>query len=260
MLTIAVAKVNGSHFLNAEVSPTDHVSDLRSKVEHAFGGLRCCLTAAGNQLHDADTIESVVQAYGLGVTAVVDSATVQARYLAAGQALDELKSEEWEALSAVALDDNGLPPSPLETCAELICRILGVKAEKALDKELEEEQPGEGRLRDDWWSAARLHVFANPSCIAAALPTGVFPLPANVATRVLRFGPGFEFAAQSIGQDVSDALGDEEAEEDEEDGEDEDAGEEDLAQAFAAHPRAAGLLCQWAFAVKALAESEAVYA
>lgn len=264
MVNICVALVCGADLLEVELDLTDHVRTLREKSEVALG-LSCDLVdAAGNIICDDSTVQAMVEQCGDRVTAIVDPTTAEARYFSAGAALDSISAEEWNALTAVGLDVYDLPPWPLETCAELLCRILGLKPQQVPDRESEEEHPGEGRQRNDFWGTACQHIFSNPRCIAAAAPTGVLPLPTDIVSRVERIGPAFEFAEESIGRDEGALDADEEDED--EDGEDEEEDLEsvdeevghksrrDFTHAFAKHPRAALRLFEWALAVNAIVE------
>jgi len=271
MVNVFVSLISGADLLEAELELADSVRTLREKSE-AVLGLSCALAdSAGNIICDDSTVQNMVEHCGTRVTAVIDAATVHARYFSAGAALDNISAEEWEALEAVSLDDYDLPPWPLETCAELLCRILGLKPQQVLDKELEEEEPGERRPRNDFWGTACRHVFSNPRCIAAAAPTGVLPLPPDIVWRVQRIGFVFEFAEKSVGRgegalDADEGDEDENGEDDDEDedeeGEGKDANEEvehnesarDFTHSFAKHPRAALRIFEWALAVHAIVE------
>eukprot|EP00927_Polykrikos_kofoidii_P054112 TRINITY_DN48591_c0_g1_i1.p1 TRINITY_DN48591_c0_g1~~TRINITY_DN48591_c0_g1_i1.p1 ORF type:complete len:237 (-),score=48.75 TRINITY_DN48591_c0_g1_i1:102-812(-) len=176
----------------------------------------------------------------------------QQRLNAAHAQLAELTAEDWAALDAVELDKYGCAPRPLELTVELACRILGITPEKVLDREAQEDNPGELRRRDDYWSVAQRRIFARPTCLAAAVPNDASPMSVEIKARIKMFGPAFEFAASFLGCEGEEAddhgAGDEGDEAEEE--------EDGFTEVFSKFPRAAGRLCEWCFAVKAASEAQ----
>lgn len=267
MIKIFVRSFAGSSVVDAEVQLTDTVKSLRSIVEESLGGLPCRLIEpGGTTLIDDSLIEIVVGTYGDQMTVVIDGKSPEGRYRSASLALDALTVQDWETISAVPLDDTDYPPESYDTIAELICRTLGLRAERTLDKEEEDE----GRMRDDYWGTLCKHVFPNPSCITAALPANGMPVPPAVIERVERFSVIFEFIEQALAKkmgtedDHEAEHGDEDEGDDEEEGdedgeEEEDGPEPDKARPqidfnviYAGHPPAIGCLSEWVFAVREL--------
>eukprot|EP00930_Biecheleria_cincta_P056959 TRINITY_DN42979_c0_g1_i1.p1 TRINITY_DN42979_c0_g1~~TRINITY_DN42979_c0_g1_i1.p1 ORF type:complete len:278 (+),score=66.26 TRINITY_DN42979_c0_g1_i1:46-879(+) len=275
MARVCVMTVDGSVIVDTEMEPLDVVQSLRLMCEDATGNVGCYLTVDGGILEDSTTIGDVVNAYGNLITAVIDSNSAAGRYRASCLSLEYLTPADWEALFALPLDELDFPPAPLEACAEIACRILGISAYRILDKEEIDEE----KARDDYWGTAKAHVFNNPSCLFGISLPGTQKLSRDVVERVQRYDVIFEFTEKSIRQQAQ-SLGEDGADEDEEEDEDlpeeepaqdeacsGDEGEEermarreeDLELVFSKYPRAARCLYDWACAVKGLADMEPLF-
>eukprot|EP00931_Biecheleriopsis_adriatica_P005297 TRINITY_DN106822_c0_g1_i1.p1 TRINITY_DN106822_c0_g1~~TRINITY_DN106822_c0_g1_i1.p1 ORF type:complete len:284 (-),score=56.06 TRINITY_DN106822_c0_g1_i1:272-1123(-) len=273
MPRVCVMRVDGSVILDHEMEPLDVIQSVRVMCENASGNLGCYLTAQGQILDDSTTIEDVVGVYGDHLTAVIDANNASARYKASTLALQSLTPADWESLSALPLDELDFPPAPLEACAEIICRILGITAACVRDKEEIEEE----KERNDYWGTAKAQIFNTPTCLLAVCQPGALKLSRDVVERVHRYEVVFEFTEKSIRQQAqaSGEDGIDECEENDEDlledepaqdeasgveGEDDMAQrEEDLDSIFSKYPRAARCLYDWACAVKGLADKEPLF-